>query len=40
MERNIRNIFTRIGLTHQEVQTIRGMVSAMRGAKHKPKPKS
>jgi tRNA/rRNA methyltransferase len=39
MERNIRNIFNRIGLTHQEVQTIRGMIVAMRGGKYKPKPK-
>jgi tRNA/rRNA methyltransferase len=35
MERNIRNIFNRANLTHQEVQTLRGMIAAMRGSKHK-----
>ena len=37
MARNIRNIFNRANLTHQEVQTLRGMIVAMRGGKHKPK---
>ena len=36
MARNIRNIFNRANLTHQEVQTLRGMIVAMRGGKHKP----
>ncbi|MFH1804898.1 MAG: RNA methyltransferase [Pseudomonadota bacterium] len=36
LEHNIRNIFNRAGLTHEEVNTIRGMIAAMRGAKHKP----
>ncbi|NIZ01441.1 RNA methyltransferase [Thalassospira lucentensis] len=36
MARNIRNIFNRSNLTHQEVQTLRGMIVAMRGGKHKP----
>ncbi|MEQ8287551.1 RNA methyltransferase [Thalassospira sp.] len=37
MARNIRNIFNRSNLTHQEVQTLRGMIVAMRGGKYKPK---
>ncbi|OKH88976.1 RNA methyltransferase [Thalassospira sp. TSL5-1] len=37
MMRNIRNIFNRVGITHQEVQTIRGMLVALRGGKHKPR---
>lgn len=36
MARNIRNIFNRSNLTHQEVQTLRGMIVAMRGGKYKP----
>ncbi|WP_417814654.1 RNA methyltransferase [Thalassospira alkalitolerans] len=37
MMRNIRNIFNRSNLTHQEVQTVRGMIVAMCGAKHRKK---
>ena len=36
MARNIRNIFNRANLTHQEVQTLRGIIVAMGGGKHKP----
>ena len=33
MWRNIRNTFLRTGLTHQEIQTLRGMIVALTGAR-------
>jgi tRNA/rRNA methyltransferase len=37
MVRNIRNLFQRAGLTHQEVQTLHGIVGDLAGAKEKPR---
>ena len=36
MERNLRNIFQRLNLTVQDVQTLHGVLASLKGDKGKP----